>query len=309
MTPEEKVQILRRKDRVRIKVKARSDNEPDPAIRLTWGDHWVKHEVVRELERLGLEAVDRDHDVLLYFFGGPKKVVSPTCYNIVWVYSHPDMVTAENLKGFDMIFSLSEGFTQKLKAMGYDRVETMIGASSKKPLTAETEYDVVFVGNARGTKSYGRDIIRDLGSVDYNLKVWGTNWEKILPARHYGGPYWDYRELDRLYAASKITLNDHHQDMAGEGFVSARVFDSLACGGFVISDRNKGIDDIFGSLVPQYETPDELRRLIDYYLTNDAERERLRLLGQEAALRHTFRDRAERFVRDFSPNNKGCAND
>ncbi|MFH1135058.1 MAG: glycosyltransferase [Pseudomonadota bacterium] len=301
MNPEEKLRRLRRPSRVKIKVKARSDNEPDPRVRLTWGDYWVKVELVRELELLGLEVVEDGHDVLLYLFGGPKKEISPHAYNLVWVYSHPDQVTAENLRGFDRVFSLSESFSRKLGDLGVPRVETMIAATSKKPTIVPLRYDVVFVGNARGSKADGRDIIGRLGRVDYNLKVWGTGWDKILPAAHYGGPYWDYRELENLYAAAKISLSDHHADMAREGFVAARVFDVLASGGFVISDRNPGIDDIFGPAVPQYHSPEDLRELVEYYLGHDEERERLRKQGQEIALSHAFRDRARQFVRDFWP--------
>jgi spore maturation protein CgeB/predicted SAM-dependent methyltransferase len=143
-----------------------------------------------------------------------------------------------------------------------------------------------------------------MGQTPYDFKVWGNLWEHILPRKYYGGRYWDYRRLDELYACARITLTDHHPDMAREGFVSNKIFDILASGGFAISDRNAGLDKIFGKAVPQYESPDHLKELVEFYLSHPDERERLMLAGREIALGNTYRDRAIQCVRQFSPPTK-----
>ena len=286
---------------LKIRIKSRSDKERDGQRRLLWGDYWVKHELSREFTQFGVSIVEKDEDALIHLFGSPAKNMSGNSYCAVWLYSHPDMVTSENLKQYDKIYCASSNFTKTLLEMGYANVETMYASTSKRPSSVPIKYDIVFVGNARTRKPEGRSIIRDIGYTRHNLKVWGNLWEDILPDRYYGGRYWDYLELERLYASALITLNDHHSDMSREGFVSNKIFDILASGGFAISKHNKGIKTIFGEAVPQYQAPEELVNLVDYYIENPEERERLMLKGRRIALQHTYKDRAWRFLKGIIP--------
>ena len=284
---------MRRKDRVRILIQSRSDKDPDEARRLQWGDHWVKYELSQAFIQLGLLVVDENPDVILHLFGSPAKKLSEHTYNLVWLYSHPDLVTDDNLRGFDKIFCASPGFTLELQKIGYTNVETMIPSTAKRPLQVPFRHEIIFVGNARSSKPEGRSVVRYI--IDqpvHDFKVWGNLWEQILPEKHYGGRYWDYRELEKLYASAKITLTDHHPDMAREGFVSNKIFDILASGGFAISDANTGIESVFGNSVPQYQSAEHLHELVKYYLNNPDERENLLDKGRRIALANTYRDRA-----------------
>ena len=296
-----KVENLRRKERIGIRIVSRSDKDPDPERRLMWGDHWVKYELTREFISLGLDVVEEDPDVILHLFGSPPKSLPDHTYNLVWLYSHPDLVTPDNLRGFDRIFCAAPDFIPGLRAMGYDRVETMAACTSKVPVEEPIAHDLIFLGNARGSRSDGRSVVGILLRTGHAFKVWGNLWENRLPPEYHGGRYWDYRQLERLYASALITVNDHHPDMAREGFVSNKVFDILAGGGFVISDTNPGLAKIFGEAVPQFQTTEQLRDLVDFYLKNPAQRERLMLEGRKIALANTYRDRAARLVRDFRP--------
>ena len=296
----DKIEVLRGKRDLRLMIQSRSDREKDQALRVLWGDHWVKQELTLEFERLGLTVVHKEPDIVLHLFGSPPKRSCPSStFNLVWLYSHPDQVTPDNLAGFDRIYCASPLFRPKLLAMGYDGVRDMPACTAKRPVRSQVEYDVIFLGNARGSRPDGRGIVRDLGDTNHNFKVWGNLWEGLLPDRYYGGRYWAYERLEYLYAAARITLNDHHPDMAREGFVSNKVFDILASGGFVLSDRNPGLGLLFGATVPQYETPEQLRDLVDFFLENDSAREKLRVEACQAALRHTYRARAHEFVREL----------
>jgi spore maturation protein CgeB/predicted SAM-dependent methyltransferase len=286
-------------------IRSRSDNDPDVSIRLLWGDHWVKYELAREFRRLGLSVVEKNPDVIIHLFGSPVDAPPEHTYNMVWLYSHPDMVTTENLRQFDKIFCASPNFTPKLGAMGYTKVETMIPSTSKRPAKVTIKHDIIFVGNARSRRPEGRSVVHDMDTTLHDFKVWGNLWEHILPGKYYGGRYWDYRRLGALYASARITLTDHHPDMAREGFVSNKIFDILASGGFAISDENAGLEKIFEKAVPQYGSPDHLHELVEFYLSNPAERERLMLMGREIALDNTYRDRAIQFAREFLPPVKG----
>jgi len=88
--------------------------------------------------------------------------------------------------------------------------------------------------------------------------------------------------------------------MAREGFLTPRIFDILASGGFCISDKNSGINEIFGDSVPQYESPEHLRELIDFYINHPDERLKLMEKGRKIALSHTWQKRAEQFLKGIS---------
>ncbi|MBW1996576.1 MAG: glycosyltransferase family 1 protein [Deltaproteobacteria bacterium] len=281
---------------VRILIASRSDRDLDHERRLMWGDYWVKYELAREFSSKGFAVVDKDPEVILHLFGSPPKARFPDhTLNIVWLYSHPDLVTPENLKQFRRIYCASQDFIPRLVEMGYENVELMLPSTSKRPLSLPPRHDIVFLGNARASRRDGRAIVRDMGDTPYDFKVWGNLWEKILPRKYYGGRYWDYRTLEHLYASARITLTDHHPDMAREGFVSNKVFDVLASGGFVVSDKNRGISSIFGDAVPQYESPEDLKQLLEHFLANPAERQRLMLMGRKIALANTYSDRVLEF--------------
>jgi spore maturation protein CgeB len=285
---------------VTIRIKAPSDTDPNHHM---WGDHWVKYELGREFVRLGLTQVEKNPDILLHLFGAPVKnpPLSEHSYNVVWLYSHPDLVTPHNLMYFDKIFCASALFIPKLQSMGYFNVEAMIASTSKKPVKVPLKHDIIFLGNARSSRPDGRGVVGDLRKTTHDFKVWGNLWRGLLPDKHYGGKYWDYRNLEELYASARITMNDHHPDMAREGFVSTKMFDILASGGFVISDKNIGIEKIFGPAVPQYESTEQLQELVTLYLENPVEREKLMKEGREIALSNTYEDRAAQIVRDFMP--------
>lgn len=283
---------------VRVKIQSPSDHEKDDQLRLMWGDYWVKKELERALTDLGLSIVEDRPEVILQLFGAPPREALPSdTINLVWLYSHPDWVTGENLKPYRKIFCASHDFTFRLEEMGYENVACLPACTAKKPVETGAVNGVIFLGNARLSRPDGRKIVRDILETGHPFKVWGNLWDTLLPREYYGGMYWEYDRLSELYASSGITLNDHHPDMSREGFVSNKVFDILAGGGFCLSSPNSGLNRLFGRAVPQYESVDHLRELVDYYLTHEEDRQRLMAAGRQAALGHTYHDRALCFAR------------
>jgi spore maturation protein CgeB len=280
----------------RIAIISLSDWEKDPSRKPLWGDFWVKYELTNEFTKMGYVVTNEEPEIIIHLFGFPIRGLPKDTYNIIWIYSHPDEVTPFILRGYDKIFCLSSSFIQRIKQMGFE-AELMIGATSKKPIQREIKYDILLVGNKKQEWHIRQEIVQEIISgTSYNFKVWGDGWESILPKDYYGGKYIDYRRIEELYASSLVSLNDHHEDMRREGFVSVRIFDILASGGFAISDKNPGIDEIFVDTVPQYESPAHLRELLDFYINNPDERIRLMKKGQEIALSHTWQKRAMQFL-------------
>ena len=91
-----------------------------------------------------------------------------------------------------------------------------------------------------------------------------------------------------------MVLNDHHDAMRADGFVSNRLFDAVASGARVITDPIDGLAELFGPAVQVYETPDDLARLAtladpDAVFGDDATR---RAAADRVRTDHSFAARA-----------------
>lgn len=264
---------------------------PEPRV---WGDYWLKVNLLKEFRKAGYPVDDKNPKILLHLFGEPLENMPADAYNILWIHSHPDWITPEVLGRYRKIYCISEHFIRKIEDMGFDADFLMIPTNGK-PVKRDKEYDILFVGNTKQNEM--RKIVRDLGTPPYRVRIWGWGWKGLISDEWYGGDYYENEKLNELYASAKIVLNDHHEDMRREGFINPRVLDVLASGGFVVSDRAHGIEELFDNSVAVYDTPEELRSIIEKYLHDDSARDALAKKGQARALRYTFRTACSEIIR------------
>ena len=78
-----------------------------------------------------------------------------------------------------------------------------------------------------------------------------------------------------------------------------RVFEALAAGALLISDRAEGLADEFGDALVLTDGGDESGSLIERYLADDAERARRASIGRDLVLACYTYDHAARRLRDF----------
>jgi hypothetical protein len=279
-----------------IRIYSSSDEDKDEFHKLLWGDYWVQNELTICFGRAGYPVKKtQDVDVMIHLFGFQFRMI-PQSYNIIWVYSHPMKIDKRYLFLYDSIFVLSEPYQRLLTERGISS-EVMIGATAKKPYPVqEIQNQAVFVGNPRKGGALCRGAVQLLKETGFPFQVWGHSWDNFLPPDNIGGVYCPYYELDRLYASNAFSISDHHADMRELGFVAVKIFDILASGGFAISDKNSGIESIFGDTVPQFETAEDLKRIFQTYPLGSSERIELLKRGQEIALKHTWQARTETFV-------------
>jgi len=295
--------LLTRKEKLKrlpIAVISASDLlEKDPVRKLRWGDHWFGKELINALSVEGAVITGKEPKVLIHLHGIPINKVEEPTYNIIWIHSHPDMITPQSLSLYDHIFCLSPQFLEKIRTMGREG-ELLIGGTAKQPHIGVSEFshDIVFVAN--GKQGKGRRIIHDLISLGKQwidrLDVWGEGWEGILPKKCIRGVYFDNQKLPDLYASSRVVLNDHHEDMLREGFLNPRILDVMASGGVVVSDSLPNAQDIFGEALLTYTSPEELDQILHHLFEDNYYREHMRKIGMATVESYSFKSAAQRII-------------
>ncbi|MFH1738581.1 MAG: glycosyltransferase [bacterium] len=153
-------------------------------------------------------------------------------------------------------------------------------------------------------------ILRRLGFLeslyDQPLTVFGdTGWTdagQVGPlAERYGGRSTAYpAETEALYSCSDININLFH--LQCEHSIIARVYDVMACGGFLLSEHSPALEETFkiGEELDTFRTPEELHEKVVYYLHHPAEREEIARCGQATVLRHhTYKNRLLTILADL----------
>jgi len=266
----------------KIAIAAFSDMDPRPERRRLWGEYWIKKRLEDEFIRRGCrveESADKSRpDVLIHLFGQPLREMPEAGCRILWIHSHPNDLPVPVPREYDIVLCSSRPFTEKLNKGGTKARWLMI-PTHMKPMPEVSPYmektDVIFVGNNRrqGMRRLMADLMSIGAAIDCSLKVWGDGWDGTIPAGWYAGREYPAESLNELYSSAKIILNDHHEDMAREGFINPRILDGLAAGTMVITDPVLGIGELFH--IPVYHDADELLAMINKYLTDEIGRENI----------------------------------
>lgn len=157
------------------------------------------------------------------------------------------------------------------------------------------ESDYCFTGSYWKSK---RDIEKlNPNNLPYTFKLFGHGWKKHPAFKNYWFGLVQYLELPKIYASTKILIDDANHVTKSWGSVNSRVFDGIASGALVITNSQKSSDEIFMGRLPVYKNVKELYEMIDYYLTHDDERIELTKQLKEIILeRHTYQIRAEQLI-------------
>jgi len=78
-----------------------------------------------------------------------------------------------------------------------------------------------------------------------------------------------------------------------------RCYELAATGTFFISEYRPEVEEVFGDLVPTFDTPDEMARLVGTYIQDPARREAVQRELPGAVAAHTWHDRARQLVDDL----------
>jgi spore maturation protein CgeB len=151
----------------------------------------------------------------------------------------------------------------------------------------------------KATLLYRLSCIKKLDSFDLHIhgdggwkSVMNNKGVKLYPPLNY------YREVPLFYNACKINFNATSRQMMEA--VNQRVFDVPACGAFILTDYQKGLDELFdvGNEIIVYRDKDEIPGLVKYYLDNPEKREAAAKKGMERVLKeHTYKHRLDVIIK------------
>ena len=120
----------------------------------------------------------------------------------------------------------------------------------------------------------------------FGVCVWGDEgWRAAQSAGlacHYRGPAGHGLELTKIYCASLINVDIGR--VYQDDIVTMRVFDVLACGGFVLAERSPALAELFeiGAEVECYSSADELETKVAHYLAHPEAARAIALHGMAA---------------------------
>jgi spore maturation protein CgeB len=143
--------------------------------------------------------------------------------------------------------------------------------------------------------------------MDLDFKIWGEGWNLESPlGRHVqnNNKRISTEETIKIYNAAKINLNLHsstyHYGINPDGdFVNPRTFEIAACQGFQLVDNRKELSRMFkvGEEIIAFDTLDQMREQIDYYLLRPDERRTIALNSYQRILReHTMEHRMQELL-------------
>jgi 2-polyprenyl-3-methyl-5-hydroxy-6-metoxy-1,4-benzoquinol methylase len=190
-----------------------------------------------------------------------------------------DVVRARD---FDFVFAAQRDGAERLRHAG-------ITSASWLPLACdprihghqdvEKQYDLCFIGHLfPGPRAELVELLR-----------------RTFPRTFVGQRY--FEEMARTYSASRIVFN---RSLRND--VNMRVFEGVASGSLLLTNelRSNGQEELFrdGVHLATYRDAEELLDKARFYLSHDAERERIAVAGRaEAVAHHTYRHRMEQLLR------------
>jgi spore maturation protein CgeB len=164
------------------------------------------------------------------------------------------------------------------------------------------EADVSFMGAAyhNRVQSFPR-------LLDLDFKIWGEGWNLETPLGRQvqnNNKRISTEETVRIYNSAKINLNLHsssyHYGINPDGdFVNPRTFEISACRGFQLVDNRKHLSRMFkvGEEIITFDTLDQMRDQIDYYLARPEERNAIALKSSKRVLgEHTMKHRMQELL-------------
>ncbi len=258
-----------------------------PDLVLVTGGHRITHRALAPLARRGIPAV-------LWTTDAPKA----------------SDILPRTAGGYRAVFCQGTEMVDILRAAGVSGARWLPMACDPeihRPAAPTAEErgrlgsPVVFVGSFYPHRA---ELLR--GVAHLGLSVWGPGWEALpegdpLRACIRGGGVGPETWV-RIYAAARVVLSIHYRsddERLPVHQASPRVFEALACGAFVLTDRQRDVLALFrdGEHLAVFSDGGDLARRLREILEDEATRHRIAAAGRREVLRrHTYVHRVEELL-------------
>lgn len=295
-----------------IKTAAPADDRAD-----SWGDYHFANSLAAALKTLGQRAsVDFEpnaaratanaDDVVLNLRGLRQYPLPADATSLIWVISHPEHVSAKELERYDLRYAASALWPQRIADQWGVDVKPLLQCTDPTRFyiddepVAEVQGKLLMVGNSRNDY---RPAAWHTANAGLPVAIYGTLWEKFVDEKFIAGSYVPNDQLRRYYRSAAWALNDHWADMRDDGFISNRVFDVLAAGGRLLTDRAAGMDELFPrDILPNgvaaFSTPAELLAIAEGDPERFYDESRLAAISEHVRDLHSFEARARVLIDD-----------
>jgi len=212
-----------------------------------------------------------------FFPAGLHRLACPTAIYLIDVHRHLPLRLAY-ARFFDYIFVAQKDYVPLVQKQGFDQVFWLPLACDPdihRPLPVTKQYDVGFVGHLNSETR-----IRRLQLIAQHFTV-----------NNYRQRY-SRDQITEVYSASHMALNS---SIGGD--LNMRVFEAMACGTLLITDRiGNGQTDFFEDRVHlvEYEDDQQMVDAIAYYLAHEQERAAISQSGSKLVRSsHTYQQRSD----------------
>lgn len=241
--------------------------------------------VLQQLKRLGVPTISSHLDT---WFGLRREED---------VGRHPFWQT-------DYVFTADGGAHNWLRSFGINHHYLPAGVVERDAHLGEVvdhyRHDVVFTGS----RKYHPEWPYRSRLLDWLCETYGSGFAHY---GHGGRPGVRGNDLNNLYTSAKIVVGDtlclnfNHQE-----YWSDRIYETTGRGGFIIHPYIHGLETQFRdgeeAAFYTYGNFDQLRQLIDYYLSSSDEREQTRLAGHaRTKVQHTYTHRVQQIIGVVGP--------
>jgi hypothetical protein len=283
---------------------------PSAKMAPRWGDWHLAQALAGSLRGVGHEVrvqtadqaddlAGRSSDVHLVLRGLNSVRRTPGQRHVLWIISHPEAIDDEELDAADLVLVASERFADHLRSRTDTPVDVLLQATDHRrfrphPVDPVHRHDVTIVAKTRDVL---RPAVVDALAAGLRPHIYGGGWRSLVDPALVVAEHVDNEVLPVVYSSAGVVLNDHWRTMRTWGFVSNRLFDVLACGTPVISDRVDGLEELFDGAVLEYGTPSELGSLVRDVLADPTRARERANRGRKAILaHHTFDHRARQLT-------------
>lgn len=219
------------------------------------------------------------------------------------------------------IISMNSNNVLELRRRGLKRVEFVPLAVDKViryPVLPKNEEermrigaDIVFIGTYANEDRVG--FLEKLSLDGYDIKVYGNSWQKargVSSLKGRGAIMYKPvvgEEMSKVMNSSKIVLaflRHHNRDEQ-----TVRTYEIPACGAFMLHERTKEAMELFreGVEAEFFDSYEELKKKIDYYLGHPEERQRIAKSGYDKATtpEYSYADRTKKLLSIYESTRSG----